>query len=81
MEHEIPVGFRFYPTEVELISFYLRFQLHGGNATIHSLIPILDVFSVEPNQLPSTYAIIISYMYDVDDYVVSLILIDQLSLV
>ncbi|KAJ4890561.1 putative NAC domain-containing protein 61 [Raphanus sativus] len=52
MEHEIPVGFRFYPTEVELISFYLRFQLHGGNATIHSLIPILDVFSVEPTQLP-----------------------------
>ncbi|KAJ0248251.1 putative NAC domain-containing protein 61 [Hirschfeldia incana] len=53
MEHEIPVGFRFYPTEVELISFYLRFQLHGGNATIHSLIPILDVFSVEPTQLPN----------------------------
>ncbi|CDY08693.1 BnaC03g54890D [Brassica napus] len=53
MEHEIPVGFRFYPTEVELISFYLRFQLNGGNATIHSLIPILDVFSVEPTQLPN----------------------------
>ncbi|KAH0893188.1 hypothetical protein HID58_055617 [Brassica napus] len=68
MEHEIPVGFRFYPTEVELISFYLRFQLNGGNATIHSLIPILDVFSVEPTQLPSTYAITI-----LDDYVESLI--------
>ncbi|KAF2610750.1 hypothetical protein F2Q70_00011674 [Brassica cretica] len=56
MEHEIPVGFRFYPTEVELISFYLRFQLNGGNATIHSLIPILDVFSVEPTQLPNRRA-------------------------
>lgn len=73
MEHEIPVGFRFYPTEVELISFYLRFQLHGGNATIHSLIPILDVFSVEPTQLPSTCAIIISYI------IVSLILINNLT--
>lgn len=57
MEQELPVGFRFYPTEVELILFYLRIQLGGGDATIHSLIPVLDVFSVEPTQLPSTYAI------------------------
>uniref|UniRef100_A0A0D3BGX4 NAC domain-containing protein n=1 Tax=Brassica oleracea var. oleracea TaxID=109376 RepID=A0A0D3BGX4_BRAOL len=48
-----PVGFRFYPTEVELISFYLRIQLDGGHATIYSLIPILDVFNVEPTQLPN----------------------------
>ncbi|XP_006291704.2 putative NAC domain-containing protein 61 [Capsella rubella] len=51
--HELPVGFRFYPTEVELLTFYLRIQLGGGSATIHSLIPILDVFSVEPTQLPN----------------------------
>ncbi|CDY21229.1 BnaC03g53950D [Brassica napus] len=48
-----PVGFRFYPTEVELISFYLRIQLDGGHATIYSLIPILDVFNVEPTQVPN----------------------------
>ncbi|CAA7054221.1 unnamed protein product [Microthlaspi erraticum] len=53
MEQELPVGFRFYPTEEELILFYLRIQLGGGDATIHSLIPILDVFSVEPAQLPN----------------------------
>ncbi|VVB04889.1 unnamed protein product [Arabis nemorensis] len=52
-EEELPVGFRFYPTEVELLSFYLKIQLGGGNATIHSLIPILDVFSIEPTQLPN----------------------------
>ncbi|CAN8268322.1 unnamed protein product [Cochlearia groenlandica] len=54
MEEELSytVGFRFYPTEVELISFYLQNQLEGGNETIHSVIPILDVFSVEPTQLP-----------------------------
>ncbi|KAG2328025.1 hypothetical protein Bca52824_010753 [Brassica carinata] len=53
MVEELSVGFRFYPTEVELISFYLRIQLDGGHATIHSLIPILDVFNVEPTQLPN----------------------------
>ncbi|KAF8111214.1 hypothetical protein N665_0076s0202 [Sinapis alba] len=54
MVEEIPVGFRFYPTEVELITFYLRIQLEGGHATtIRSLIPILDVFNVEPTQLPN----------------------------
>lgn len=67
MVEELPVGFRFYPTEVELISFYLRIQLGGGHATIYSLIPIIDVFNVEPTQLPSTYANTISYMYDLDD--------------
>jgi len=66
MGEELSVGFRFYPTEVELLTYYLRIQLGGGNATIHSLIPILDVFSVEPTQLPSTYAII-SYINNVDD--------------
>ncbi|KAF2580645.1 hypothetical protein F2Q68_00004838 [Brassica cretica] len=55
-----PVGFRFYPTEVEL---------DGGHATIYSLIPILDVFNVEPTQLPSTYAIMQTSLaiYDLDD--------------
>ncbi|KAG7633284.1 NAC domain superfamily [Arabidopsis suecica] len=53
MGEELSVGFRFYPTEVELLTYYLRIQLGGGNATIHSLIPILDVFSVEPTQLPN----------------------------
>ncbi|XP_056867272.1 putative NAC domain-containing protein 61 isoform X2 [Raphanus sativus] len=53
MVEELPVGFRFYPTEVELISFYLRIQLGGGHATIYSLIPIIDVFNVEPTQLPN----------------------------
>ncbi|XP_010514776.1 PREDICTED: putative NAC domain-containing protein 61 [Camelina sativa] len=53
MGEELRVGFRFYPTEEELLTFYLRIQLSGGNATIHSLIPILDVFSVEPTQLPN----------------------------
>lgn len=64
-----PVGFRFYPTEVELISFYLRIQLDGGHATIYSLIPILDVFNVEPTQVPSTYAIMQTSLaiYDLDD--------------
>ncbi|XP_010520443.1 PREDICTED: NAC domain-containing protein 90 [Tarenaya hassleriana] len=50
---ELLVGFRFYPTEDELISFYLRNKLEGrvipGMARV---IPVVDVFAVEPNHLP-----------------------------
>ncbi|RID41516.1 hypothetical protein BRARA_J01473 [Brassica rapa] len=54
MAKELTVGFRFYPTEDELIAFYLRNQLGGRSGdTIHRVIPVLDVFEVEPSHLPN----------------------------
>ncbi|XP_056169333.1 NAC domain-containing protein 90-like [Syzygium oleosum] len=48
-----PTGFRFYPTEEELISFYLHNQLHGlKQDKIHRVIPFLDIFNTEPWNLP-----------------------------
>ncbi|XP_056169503.1 NAC domain-containing protein 90-like [Syzygium oleosum] len=50
---EYPTGFRFYPTEEELISFYLHNQLHGlKQDKIHRVIPVLDIFNTEPWNLP-----------------------------
>lgn len=55
MSEELTVGFRFYPTEDELIAFYLRNKLEGRiDDSMHRVIPVLDVFEVEPSHLPST---------------------------
>ncbi|BAB63802.1 NAC transcription factor-like protein [Oryza sativa Japonica Group] len=44
-------GFRFYPTEEELICFYLRNKLDGLRDDIERVIPVFDVYSVDPLQL------------------------------
>ncbi|KAG7610024.1 NAC domain superfamily [Arabidopsis suecica] len=54
MADEVTIGFRFYPTEEELVSFYLRNQLEGrSDDSMHRVIPVLDVFEVEPSHLPN----------------------------
>ncbi|KAK9755895.1 hypothetical protein RND81_01G057800 [Saponaria officinalis] len=51
MEH-LPPGFRFYPTEEELISFYLHSRLHYQEPEIDRVIPSIDIYNFEPSQLP-----------------------------
>ncbi|XP_010493320.1 PREDICTED: NAC domain-containing protein 90-like [Camelina sativa] len=54
MADEVTTGFRFYPTEEELVAFYLRNQLEGrSDVSVHRVIPVLDVFEVEPSHLPN----------------------------
>ncbi|KAF3548870.1 hypothetical protein DY000_02000982 [Brassica cretica] len=53
MEEDLTTGFRFYPTEDELVVFYLQNQLEGRSGdSMHRVIPVLDVFEVEPSHLP-----------------------------
>lgn len=49
-----PPGFRFFPTEEELVGFYLHKKLQGlvGSA-IDSVIPVIDINGVEPWNLPT----------------------------
>ena len=54
---EYPPGFRFYPTEEELISFYLRHQLNGQLLEKHRVIPLLNIYDSEPWDLPSNYSL------------------------
>nr|QSD99848.1 NAC family transcription factor [Melilotus albus] len=49
-----PPGFRFYPTEEELVGFYLHNQLEGQNhEDINKIIPIIDINGKEPWNLPT----------------------------
>ncbi|KAK6926559.1 NAC domain [Dillenia turbinata] len=47
-----PPGFRFYPTEEELVSFYLRTKLEGHFPDLARVIPVLGLYDLEPWQLP-----------------------------
>ncbi|XP_048136927.1 NAC domain-containing protein 90-like isoform X2 [Rhodamnia argentea] len=49
---ELPPGYRFYPTEEELVSFYLRNQLGGRRQDMHRAVPVVDVYGIDPCQLP-----------------------------
>ncbi|KAI3950503.1 hypothetical protein MKW92_053190 [Papaver armeniacum] len=51
----LPPGYRFYPTEEELITFYLHRKLDHGNSTdtiFNCVIPVVQIYDVDPWQLP-----------------------------
>ncbi|XP_030503399.2 NAC domain-containing protein 90 [Cannabis sativa] len=51
-EQELPPGFRFYPTEEELVSFYLRNKLDSKREEVNRVIKVIDIYSIEPWDLP-----------------------------
>ncbi|KAK1323552.1 NAC domain-containing protein 90 [Acorus calamus] len=51
---ELSPGYRFFPTEEELITFYLRHRLnHHRIEEIERIIPVADIYAVDPQHLPS----------------------------
>ncbi|CAD6254740.1 unnamed protein product [Miscanthus lutarioriparius] len=44
-------GFRFYPTEEELLTFYLRHRLAGTRPVVDHLIPVVDIYGYHPSEL------------------------------
>ncbi|ESW04447.1 hypothetical protein PHAVU_011G095500 [Phaseolus vulgaris] len=50
-----PPGFRFFPTEEELVGFYLHNKLEGlrNAAAIDRVIPVVDINALEPWNLPT----------------------------
>ncbi|XP_052176176.1 NAC domain-containing protein 90-like [Diospyros lotus] len=48
----VPAGFRFYPTEEELVSFYLQNKLRGTRQDLDRVIPILYIYHFNPGDLP-----------------------------
>ncbi|KAK7324853.1 hypothetical protein VNO77_28733 [Canavalia gladiata] len=50
---DLPPGFRFYPTEEELVAFYLYNQLEGQRHDLSRVIPVIDINGVEPWNLPT----------------------------
>ncbi|KAK4779544.1 hypothetical protein SAY87_015650 [Trapa incisa] len=49
---DLAPGYRFYPTEEELVSFYLRNKLQGQRLEIHQIIPVVDIYHIQPWHLP-----------------------------
>ncbi|CAA2954255.1 NAC domain-containing 90 [Olea europaea subsp. europaea] len=49
---EMLTGFRFYPTEEELVSFYLHSKLEEKRLEINRVIPVVNVYQLEPWHLP-----------------------------
>ncbi|KAJ4705307.1 NAC domain containing protein [Melia azedarach] len=56
MVEEYPPGFRFYPTEEELVSFYLHNKLEGRredlNRLMDRIIPVVNIYDYNPWDLP-----------------------------
>uniref|UniRef100_A0A2P2JHJ0 NAC transcription factor 037 n=1 Tax=Rhizophora mucronata TaxID=61149 RepID=A0A2P2JHJ0_RHIMU len=49
---ELPPGLRFYPTEEELVAFYLRNKLDGKRPDLHRVVPVINIYEMEPWHLP-----------------------------
>ncbi|XP_039807683.1 putative NAC domain-containing protein 61 [Panicum virgatum] len=47
----LPPGYRFYPTEEELLGFYLRHRLAGTRSQVEHFIPVVDIYSHHPSEL------------------------------
>ncbi|RLM70084.1 NAC domain-containing protein 90-like [Panicum miliaceum] len=44
-------GYRFYPTEEELLGFYLRHRLAGTRPQVEYFIPVVDIYNHHPSEL------------------------------
>ncbi|KAK7275465.1 hypothetical protein RIF29_16582 [Crotalaria pallida] len=48
----VPVGYRFHPTDEELVGHYLKHKLLGHDSIVHSVISEIDICMFEPWELP-----------------------------
>ncbi|KAH7854040.1 hypothetical protein Vadar_009404 [Vaccinium darrowii] len=67
MDDLMPPGFRFYPTEEELVSFYLKEKIGGRREeVIKRVIPVLYIYEFKPWDLPRSPG----YVYSSDNRII-----------
>lgn len=47
----VRVGYRFHPTDEELVNYYLKQKMQGNDSEINGTIPEADVCNYEPTEL------------------------------
>lgn len=52
----LPPGFRFHPTDEELVAYYLKRKINGRRIELE-IIPEVDLYKCEPWDLPGIYVI------------------------
>lgn len=52
----MPIGYRFHPTDEELVGHYLKLKLLGHDSSVHNMIAEVDVCKFEPWELRGTIA-------------------------
>lgn len=72
LELDLP-GFRFHPTEEELLNFYLRNTV-SGKKSHYNIIGLTNIYHYDPWELPGMYVCIYIYIYMHVNYVLNLIL-------
>lgn len=58
----LPPGFRFHPTDEELINYYLKKQLSSSTNSLVSIIAEIDLYKFNPWELPGIYIYTYNYM-------------------
>lgn len=49
----LPPGFRFHPTDEELVGYYLKRKVEGLEIELE-VIPVIDLYKFDPWELPGT---------------------------
>lgn len=56
----LPPGFRFHPTDEELVNYYLKRKIHGLKIEL-DIIPEVDLYKCEPWELAGLFIIIVMF--------------------
>ena len=56
----LPPGFRFHPTDEELVAYYLKRKINGRKIDLE-IIPEVDLYKCEPWDLPGTFLSIVLF--------------------
>lgn len=58
----LPPGFRFHPTDEELVNYYLKRKIHGMKIEL-DIIPEIDLYKCEPWELAGIYDLKLNSLY------------------